>query len=505
MSAAPAPPIRVVLADDTPTMRLLLRRTLESSLAFEVVGEASDGGEAVALVEALQPDMVLLDMAMPVMGGLEAIPAIRKCAPGTRVVALSGFAPDRMGDEALRVGAAAYLEKQQRPEELVTGLLQAWRSGLQDAVLERSTEPDPSDDGVGLAFDHGPEGMAVVDGDDRFVRVNPAVCRMTGYRAEELRRLRVGELAQTDDGEAAAAARRAVLAGEQPATSVEARLVRPDGRTVWVLVSASALPAAGTGDGTGRLLVQLSDISEQKRHERDLRRSNAELSNFAFLAAHELKAPLQTMSGFAALLDRLHADELGPQAREFVGWILDGTARMDSLIEDLLAYCSVDTAEPVLAPVALDDVAADVLGHLDAEVRDRGAVVEAEHLPVVLGDPVQIGQLLHNLLANALKFVPDGQAPTVHLSAERVADAWLVTVADNGIGVEDASSDRIFTMFHRLHPRERYEGTGIGLAICKRIVERRGGAIWVEHNDGGGSRFRFSVPDVGAPAAAVGA
>jgi signal transduction histidine kinase len=114
---------------------------------------------------------------------------------------------------------------------------------------------------------------------------------------------------------------------------------------------------------------------------------------------------------------------------------------------------------------------------------------------VVLGDPVQLGQLALNLLANALKFVPDGRQPSVQVSADRTADGWLVTVADNGIGVDDASSDRIFAMFERLHPRERFEGTGIGLSICKRIVERRGGVIWVEPNPGGGSRFRFSLPD----------
>jgi light-regulated signal transduction histidine kinase (bacteriophytochrome) len=126
-------------------------------------------------------------------------------------------------------------------------------------------------------------------------------------------------------------------------------------------------------------------------------------------------------------------------------------------------------------------------------------VVKAAPLPVVLGDPFQLGQLIQNLLANALKFVPDGQSPHVEVSAERTDQGWLVTVADNGIGVEDVSSDRIFAMFERLHPRERYKGTGIGLSICKRIVERRGGAIWVEHNQPGGSRFRFSVPDT-APA-----
>ena len=128
-----------------------------------------------------------------------------------------------------------------------------------------------------------------------------------------------------------------------------------------------------------------------------------------------------------------------------------------------------------------------------------GAVVSAGDLPIVTGDPVQLGQLLQNLLANALKFVPDGRPPEIHVSAERTAGGWTITVADNGIGVADADRERIFTMFTRLHPRERYKGTGIGLANCKRIVEGRGGNIWVEPHAGGGSRFRFSLPDVVPP------
>jgi PAS domain S-box-containing protein len=333
----------------------------------------------------------------------------------------------------------------------------------------------------------------VVDAADRILHANAALERLSGYPRDKLRRLTVADIALAEDREAAATARRAVLAGDRTGSSVEARLLRPDGRTAWVLLACSLLPAA---DGAGpRLIVQLTDISEQKCDQLELSRSNGELSSFAFLAAHELKSPLQAMSGFAALLSQVHGPDMDPQAREFVGWILDGTGRMDALIEDLLAYCSVDTAEAVLVEVALDDVLAAALGGLEGEVTSRKAVVESEGLPVVLGDPVQLGQLVQNLLANALKFVPDGHAPNVMVTAERTADGWLVTVADNGIGVEDASSDRIFTMFERLHPRERYKGTGIGLSICKRIVERRGGTIWVEHNEAGGSRFRFTVPD----------
>ncbi|MGH9266516.1 MAG: sensor histidine kinase, partial [Acidimicrobiales bacterium] len=276
----------------------------------------------------------------------------------------------------------------------------------------------------------------------------------------------------------------------------EVRVVRADGGAVWVSISW-----ATAEDRPGRLIVQMVDVSEHRRRICELTRSNAELSSFAFLAAHELKAPLQSLSGFAGLLDKVHGPRLEPQAREFVGWIVDGAGRMDALVEDLLAYCAVDTSETVRTPVALDDVLADALGQLDQEVARRGAVVCADALPTVTGDPVQLGQLFQNLLGNALKFVPDGRPPRVHVSAERGADGWTVTVADNGIGVEEGAQEGVFAMFKRLHPRERFKGTGIGLSICKRIVERRGGTIWVEPDPGGGSRFRFWLPDVISPAA----
>ena len=476
-------PIRVLLADDTASVRLLLRGTLEASKAFEVVGEAGDGAEAVEMAGALQPDMVLLDLAMPVLSGMEAIPRIRSCAPGARVVVVSGYAPDRMGSQAVAVGAAAFLEKQQRPRELVASLLQTWKSTQPRPPLE-----PPALDSFRRAFEHAPLAAALVGPDDRVQWANGAWCALTGYGLDELGAFTVAELTHPDDREAAAAGRRSVLARAAPSHQVDARLLRPDSRTAWASICTSAVDEG--------LMVQLVDVTERKRAHTDLTRSNAELSSFAFLAAHELKSPLQTIAGFAALLNRAYGPGLEPDAREYIGWIVAGATRMDGLIEDLLAYCALDTDEARSEGVDLAELVAGCLEDMEAEVGRRHATVTAGPLPTLTGDPKQLAQLVQNLLANALKFVPDGRPPDIHLSAERGAETWTVTVADNGIGVDDGSRKRIFDMFARLHPRDRFKGTGIGLSICKRIVERRGGRIWVEPNPGGGSRFRFSVPDL---------
>ena len=363
-----------------------------------------------------------------------------------------------------------------------------------EAALEPEAEGPFERDLFPEAFRHAPLPMALVDADDRIVAANPAFSTLSGHDAGDLAGVSLSALTHPEDREMAACARRTVRAGHSPCSSTDVRLLGRDGRTVWV--SLHCAPLAGKGAEPGPLVVQLVDLTERRRTERELARSNAELSSFAYLAAHELKSPLQALTGFTALLERIHGPQLVPQARELVRWILDGATRMDTLIDALLAYCVVDRTDTVLAPVSLQAAVDDAVGQLEREVSGRRAVVRTGALPVVTGDPVQLGQLLQNLVANALKFVPEGRAPQVDVSAERTPDGWTVTVADNGIGVEDGARERIFTMFERLHPRERFEGTGIGLSICKRIVERRGGRIWVEANLAGGSRFRFTVPDV---------
>ena len=480
----------MLVADDTATLRLLLRRTLEASKAFEVVGEAADGAEAVDLATSLQPDIVLLDLAMPVLDGMDAIPHIREKAPNTQIVVLSGYGPDGLGARAVEAGAAAFLEKTKRPGELVAALLDTWRSQHPD---EADT---PSPDRFRHAFEHAPVAMALVGADGRVLDANRAWCRLTGRTAEQSAGLTLDDLTVAEDQATDGVGRR-TLVPARSGKAREARVARPDGRTVWASISsAPAGDGDGDADGTAPAVVTMVDVTEHRRVEREMARSNAELSSFAYLAAHELKSPLQALSGFAALLDRVSRNQLDAQGREFISWILDGAGRMNGLIEDLLAYCSVDRAEAVMGPVSLEQVLGDALNQLKTDVVGRGAVIDAGPLPVVTGDPVQLGQLLQNLVANALKFVPEGRPPRIVVSAERAGESWIVTVADNGIGVEDGARERIFGMFERLHPRERYKGTGIGLSMCKRIIERRGGTIWVEPNAPGGSRFCFSLPDV---------
>ncbi|HKO23820.1 MAG TPA: ATP-binding protein [Chloroflexota bacterium] len=226
----------------------------------------------------------------------------------------------------------------------------------------------------------------------------------------------------------------------------------------------------------------------------DLRRSNAELEQFAYVASHDLQEPLRMISSYIQLLQRRYQGQLDAKADTFIGFAVDGVTRMQRLINDLLAYSRVGTHGAPLVPTDCGEVVAGAIAALGAPIAETGARVIYGELPTVLGDATQLGQLFQNLIGNALKFCT-GVTPEIMISAERAGGEWLFRVCDNGIGIDPAYAERIFIIFQRLHSREEYPGTGIGLAICKKIVERHGGRIWVESQPGQGATFTFSLPD----------
>jgi PAS domain S-box-containing protein len=225
----------------------------------------------------------------------------------------------------------------------------------------------------------------------------------------------------------------------------------------------------------------------------ELERSNAELEQFAYVASHDLSEPLRMVAGFVQLLSDRYEGRLDGDADEFIGYTVDGVRRMQSLIDDLLAYSRVGRSVHD-ERVELDEVLEDAQAALRGVIAEREATIETEALPAVIGDARELRQVMQNLLSNAMKFVASDKTPQVSVSAARRGDIWEVSVSDNGIGIASQHAERIFKMFQRLHGRDTYEGTGIGLAICKKIVERHGGTIGVEPAEGGGSVFRFTAP-----------
>jgi light-regulated signal transduction histidine kinase (bacteriophytochrome) len=231
-----------------------------------------------------------------------------------------------------------------------------------------------------------------------------------------------------------------------------------------------------------------------QRTSAELARSNQELEQFAYVASHDLQEPLRAVTGYLGLIEKQLGDQLEDKVRHHVDGAVQGASRMHTLITDLLALSRVGTRGHALQPAGLDAVLDQALEGLGASVRETGATIARDPLPILRVDASQMAQLFQNLIGNALKFRGE-RPPEIHVSAERKPDQWVLGVRDNGIGIESQYFERIFLIFQRLHTRKHYSGTGIGLAICKKIVERHGGAIWVESQPGQGSTFYFSIPN----------
>ena len=232
--------------------------------------------------------------------------------------------------------------------------------------------------------------------------------------------------------------------------------------------------------------------AELEERGKDLERSNMELQQFAYVASHDLQEPLRTIASFTQLLAKRYHDKLDDKAREFINFAVDGSKRMQTLINELLAYSRVGTQGKSHEPIRCDALLDRVLKNLKIAIEDSGAVITRDLLPVVVADDLQLTQLFQNLIGNAIKFRGE-RAPRVHISAERNGDYWKFSVRDNGIGISAEHQDRIFVIFQRLHTKAKYPGTGIGLAICKKIAERHGGRVWFEPAQGGGSTFFFTI------------
>jgi PAS domain S-box-containing protein len=340
----------------------------------------------------------------------------------------------------------------------------------------------------------------------RFLEVNEAAVRMYGYSQEEFLQLKLTDIRPQEDVDGLLAELREVHNNSSDYPTGHRRHLRKNGEVMEVEVTVHPVEL----DGRRARMVAVVDVTERRRHERQLEElntdlakrarelavSNAELERFAYIASHDLQEPLRMVSSFLQLLQKRYKGQLDEKADQYIHYAVDGSERMKTLIMDLLEYSRVGTGKEGFDWVDCGRVVAEVRDVFRERIMAVRAILEIGPLPRVWGDRVQLVQLFQNLVSNALKYASD-EPPVIQIAAEERAAVWEFSVADNGIGIDPAFFDKIFIIFQRLHNRNEYSGTGIGLAICKKIVERHGGRIWVESGGDGGVRSGGSAGSAG--------
>jgi PAS domain S-box-containing protein len=342
------------------------------------------------------------------------------------------------------------------------------------------------------------DGYYEVDLAGNFTSFNDLMCRIWGYPREELMGMNDRQYTDKVNAKKVFQAFNTVYRTGKPGRECDWEIVRKDGTRRCIEASVS-LRKDGSGKPIGfRGIVR--DITGRKRAEealkvntQELARSNKDLEQFAYVASHDLQEPLRMVTSYVQLLARRYKNKLDSDADEFINFAMDGAVRMQKLINDLLTYSRVSTRGKELEPTDCETVLNQSLNNLKVAIDENGALVTHDSLPTVMADNPQLVELFQNLIGNAIKF-RGTEPPRVHVSASRNGNGWTFSVRDNGIGIAPEYAKRIFIIFQRLHSREKYAGTGIGLAICQRIAERHGGHIWVESEVGKGATFYFTLP-----------
>ena len=450
-------PTHIQVAEDSPTQAEKVRYLLEEH--GYSVSVACNGQEALGSVKQTRPAAVVSDVVMPEMNGYELCRRIKddRDLGDIPVLLLTSLSDPEDIILGLQAGADSYVTKPYNDGHLLSTIESLLDNPFQDGA-ERSNEP------IEVTF----AGRRHVVGSDR--RQILSLLLSTYQNAVEQNR----ELARTQ---------------EQLRSLNEELEDRVRERTAEL---------SNVNVNLQRQIVERTRAEAAlSRQAKELARSNAELEQFAYVASHDLQEPLRMVSSYVQLLAKRYAGKLDDDADDFIAYAVEGAKRMQRLIQDLLAYSRVNTKGKAPEPTDCEEVLERVLHDLQLKMEENGAQLTHDPLPTVMADGVQLGQLFQNLIANAIKFRSD-DAPAVHITVEKVEGDWVFSVADNGIGIDPQYVERIFVIFQRLHGKEEYDGTGIGLSVSKRIVERHGGRIWVESELGKGSTFHFTIPDRGS-------
>jgi signal transduction histidine kinase len=489
---------RILLADDNADMREYVARLLGER--YRVVAVAN-GEEALQAALSDPPDLILSDVMMPRLDGFGLLEKLR-AQPQTRtipVVLLSARAGEESRVEGLGAGADDYLVKPFTARELIARVaahlsMRRRRKEAEDALRESQATLQSFYDSSSFLM-----GVVEIEGNDIVpIYCNAATASFFGTDVERIRSQTGPQLGipRAIDDLWVRYYRQSQAEGH--AVQFEYEHVKPEGR-FWLKCCVSFL---GLGPSSRpRFSFIAEDVTDRRlsdellqRSNEDLRRANADLEQFAYSASHDLQEPLRQVAIYSQLLEKKYAKQLDGKASQYLNYCVEGAQRMEMLLRDLLAYCQAGMASDApLGSVSIDEVIEIVKKNLSTTIEETQAEISVSAVPVVRGDSVPLVHLFQNLLSNALKYRSE-RKPRIRIAAGRDGDHWRFTVEDNGIGIPKEFHTQVFGIFKRLHDRAEYPGTGIGLAICQKIVEKHGGKIWVESEVGRGSIFSFTLP-----------
>jgi PAS domain S-box-containing protein len=438
----------------------------------------------VALTVEISGLLLTFSVSRSITRGLkEIIEASKKIAKGLFGTRAKVYSQDEIGTLATSFNQMADDLQKQKDEQISADENLRKQKELYETLLNAQSEMG--------------EGVSITEG-EKFIYVNPALCDLYGYDHNELLQMKTFmQLVPETEKKRLIVRLQQRLNGTTIGDTGETKILRKDGRVINVEYSVKKI----TEGNRARTVSIIRDVTDKVKSQQalaqqaeELKLINNELQQFAYVASHDLQEPLRTVTSYMQLIEKRYKDKLDAEGEEFIRFAVDGASRMHMLIRDLLTYSRVGTQAMPFEQVDCHAILDTTLDNLHRSIQQTNATIKIDgKLPFMEADPLQMGLLFQNLISNAIKF-KGNDAPVINIKCEETETHWLFSVRDNGIGIEPQYADRVFVIFQRLHTRQKYPGSGIGLAVCKKIVERHGGKIWMEPNDGQpGTTFYFTI------------
>lgn len=471
--------IRVLVVDDSTFYAQLVADTLSKDYDMQTL-TANDARDGLAHLETSEVDCVVTDYQMPGLTGIDFLEEARERGFEQPFILLTGTGSEAIASEAVSAGVTYYFQKQEDDQQF-----EKLANQINKAIEQRRTEKKYE-----LLVDNSPDLIAQVNADGEFVMVNEAMADSFDASPAELMGESFFDLMPDETAERRLEIGRAVIE-----TGETRRFEDGHGGEYFHNIF---VPVDLPGERE-TFQVIARDITDRKEAELELKEtvekleeSNAQLEQFAYVTSHDLQEPLRMVSSYMQLLERQYKDDLDEDAQEFIEYAVDGANRMKEMINDLLQYSRVDTRGGEFESTDAEEILDQAKDNLQVAIAESDAEITADPLPTVVCDESQIVMLFQNLLSNAIKYCEEDR-PRIHVSAEREDDRVVFSVEDNGIGIPEDEVEEVFHVFNRLHARDEYSGTGIGLAMCKKIVDRHDGDVWVDSEVGEGSTFHFTL------------